>query len=165
MKLQMSSSITQSATITSYLLLLIADNTLFIYSISSTPELLYQTNELQHHSVKVYSLGSSFFVIDAQTSQLLQIDTDHSLELQTVAHLNFSCCSLLSTMIADRMKLFILADDHSVLAIWNVQEKTILLNRIVRTSAKLEMFVSHRLIPFTNILSLTSSSSFFVFQF
>jgi WD40 repeat protein len=125
MQLQTSFPVTQLATIASYVLLSSSDNALYIYSISSTPELLYQTNEFQHHSVKLYSLGLCFFIIDAHTSQLFQIDTDHSFELHNIAHLNFACRSLLSTIIADRAKLFILADDHSRLAIWNVQEGTI----------------------------------------
>ncbi len=125
MQLRMSFAITQLTTTTSYLLLLNSDNTLFIYSISSTPELLHQINQFQHHSVQFYSFDSSFFIIDAQTSQIYQIDTDHSFNLETVAQLKFSCHSLLSTVMIDRMKLFILADDCSTLAMWNVQLRTI----------------------------------------
>jgi WD40 repeat protein len=125
MQLRMSFAITQSATIGTYLLLLNSENTLVIYSISSTPELLYQTNQFQYHSIKVYPLGLCFLIIDAHTNQLSQIDTDHSFELHNIAHLDFACRSLLSTIMADRAKLFILADDYSILAMWNVQERTI----------------------------------------
>ena len=124
MQLRTPFTITQSATLGSHVLLFNSDNTLFIYSIDSTPKLLCQTNEFQHRSVKVYSLDSCFVIVDAQTSQLFQIDTDNSFELHTIAHLNFVCRSLLSTITNDRAKLFVLADDHSILAMWNVQERT-----------------------------------------
>ncbi|CAF4105784.1 unnamed protein product, partial [Adineta steineri] len=122
-QIQMPFMITQLAMNTSYLLVSNFNNTLFIYSISSTPVLFYQTNEFQYHSVKVYSIGLLFLIIDAATNQLFQIDTEHSFKLQNIAHFNFSCQSLLSTITVDRKKLFILADDYSVLAMWDVEKK------------------------------------------
>ena len=121
----MTSTITQSATTASHLLLLNSDSIIFIYSISATPELLYQTNVLRHHSVKAYSLGLSFFIIDGQTSEIFQIDTDRSIQLQSMTHLFFSCRSLFSTIMTSILVLCILSDDHSILATWHVQQKTI----------------------------------------
>ncbi len=125
MQLRVSQAISQLTIITSYLLVLNCENILFIYSIDSISQLLYQTNEFQHHPVKVYSLDSSFFIIDAHTSQLFQIDTNHPIELQNVAYFNFNCHSLLSVIVPKETKLFILSDDHSILAMWNVHERTI----------------------------------------
>ena len=130
MQLQTSFTIKQAVTTASHILLLSSDSILYIYSISSMPELLHQTNEFQHHSVKLYSIDSSFFIIDGDTSQLFQIDTNHSFEHRTVAHLNFTCRSLLSTTIVYQKKLFVLADDYSRLAVWNMQERTIELSPV-----------------------------------
>ncbi len=93
----------------SYLLLFDSENILFIYLINSKPQVLYQTNQFQHYLIKIYSLASSFFIIDGQ---LFQIDIDnYSFELHKVGHLNFACHSLFSVSMSIYWKSFISYSD------------------------------------------------------
>ena len=125
MGLQVSNRISQLAINSSYLLLLDSKSTLSIYSICSIPKLLFETTKFDNNFIKFHSLLSSFVIINSYMGQLLRIDTKHSLELNTIANLSMKFNSLLSTVISEQSKLFILSDDYSTLAICNLNTTTI----------------------------------------
>ncbi|CAF1601312.1 unnamed protein product [Rotaria sordida] len=125
MHLRVSNAISQFAINSSYLLVFDCKNRLSIYSICSTPILLFETTEFYNESIKIHSLASSFLIVDGDKQQIFQINTDHPLVLRTITHLKIQCHSLLSTVVPKRAKLFILSDDNSTLTIWDSNTRII----------------------------------------
>lgn len=133
MQIRILNRISQCAIVSSFLLLVDSENVFYVYSIHSTPKLLFETTEFQHDLIRVHSLASSFFIIVANSRQLFQIDTERPLKLRHVADIKFECSSLLSTLLPERLALFILSNDHSMLAIWDYNE-----NKITCSSTQLD---------------------------
>ncbi|CAF1181265.1 unnamed protein product [Rotaria sordida] len=125
MHLRVPNAISQFAINSSYLLVFDCKNRLSIYSICSTPILLFETTEFYNESIKIHSLASSFLIVDGDKQQIFQINTDHPLVLRTITHLKIQCHSLLSTVVPKRVKLFILSDDNSTLTIWDLNTRII----------------------------------------
>ncbi|CAF3775868.1 unnamed protein product [Rotaria socialis] len=125
MKLCISNGISQYAVVSSYVLVMDSEDTLCIYSICTTPELLFKTTKFQHNFFRVHSSGSSFLIIDSNMRQLLHIDTKLPLTLNNVADLKITCRSLLSATVPERSILYILSDDQSTLTIWDSEKNTI----------------------------------------
>jgi len=125
MQLHVSDVVAQLAIASSHILLLDMQDTLVIHSICSTPNVLFKSTKFQHRFVKIHSLASSFFIIDSRTRQLFRIDAKLPLEIHAVANLKFECRSLLSAVTFEHRTLFILSDDHTMLAIWDSNENII----------------------------------------
>ena len=117
MELFVSNVISQYTIISSYILLIDTENTLSMYSISCTPKLSFKTIEFQHNFIKVYSFISFFCIIDGSRGQIFQTDAKLSFQQHIIGDLKFKCQSLLNTMGPEQSTLFILSDDHPILAI------------------------------------------------
>ncbi len=125
MQLHVSNEVAQFAIASSHILILDSQDILSIHSICSTPNVLFKSTKFQHRFVKIYSVALSFFIIDGHTRQLFRIDAKLPHEIHSVAYLKFECRSLLSAVTSEYRTLFILSDDHTMLAIWNSNENTI----------------------------------------
>lgn len=121
----MSNGISQFAILTHHILLLDSYNTLYLYSNYSNPELLLKTTEFKQSIVKVYSLLSSFIILDGSTRQIFELNPTTKLQLQVINNIEFVHRSLLIDIAHDRSKIFILSDNYSTLAIWNSVDHTI----------------------------------------
>ena len=119
MDLKISTGISQFTLLPAYILLLDSYNTLYLYSISSTPELLFKTNELKQSIIKLYSLSSSFIILDGYTRQIFELNPLTQFQLHVINNIEFAYRSLLSDITHDRSTIFILSDNYSTLARWN----------------------------------------------
>lgn len=125
MDLKISTKISQFALLSSYILLLDSYNTLYLYSICSTPELLFKSNELKVSVVKLYSLSSSFIILDGNTRQIFELNPLLQFHLHVINNIEFPHRYLLTDITHDQSTIFILSDNYSTLAKWNSSTHTI----------------------------------------
>ena len=123
--LNMANGISQFAFLSTHILLLDSYNTLYLYSNCSNPELLLKTTEFKQSLVKIYSLSSSFVILDGYTRQIFELHPTAKLQLQVIHNIEFAHRQLLIDKTHDRSKIFILSDNCSNLAIWNSVDHTI----------------------------------------
>lgn len=75
--------------------------------------------------VKLHSLSSSFVILNGSTRQIFELNPMAQLELHVVTPIKFEHRSLLSDITRDRSTIYILSDNYSTLAVWNVETRAI----------------------------------------
>lgn len=122
---QLSNEISQVTIITSHILLVDSDNSIFVYTLGDATTPVFNTNRFQFNVIRVYSLSSMFYIVDGTTSDLFVLDVEKPLQLEKKVHLRFSCRTLVTSLIADQSLSYVLSEDQSTVAMWNSSTDTL----------------------------------------